>query len=197
MESVVTLVGLTTIAFVATNLDNLILLVTWLLDAGARKSNVLIGLASSMTIIMLVAYCVGWVADAAAGGYLDYLGYLGVVPLTLGVFKLTQVVRGQASGVTVPQAPLAALGYTTTQLANGGDTIAVFAPLLADTQQRLDWLMLATVAVLVGIWFGVAQWLASQAHRLPFLEKYAEMITALVMIVVGFYILADTTTDVV
>jgi cadmium resistance protein CadD (predicted permease) len=196
VESLVTLVSLTTIAFVATNLDNLILLVTWLLEPGARKSHVMIGLVSSMIIIVLVAYGVGWAADVAAGDYLEYLGYLGLVPLTLGVFKLTQALRGQTAGVVVPKVPLAALGYTTTQLANGGDTIAVFAPLLIDTHQSFDWLILATIAVLVVIWFGAAHWLASQAYRLPFLERYAELTAALVMIVVGLYILADTATDI-
>ncbi len=198
MEAALTLVTVIAFAFAATNLDNLLLLTTWMLAPGTRWRAVAGGLALGMLALVGIAFAIGWGVSYAAAGHAGYLGYLGVIPLGLGSYKLVRALRKQtlqARG-SGPAQPALVLGYAGTQIANGGDTVVVFAPLLIDTQDSYDWLVGVTIAVCATLLFVIARWLARHARRIALLETHAEVIAAVVMMSVGCFILLDTAADV-
>ena len=84
-----------------------------------------------------------------------------------------------------------------TQLANGVDTIFVFSPLLADSRGDIDYLIVGCFAVMAAAWFGVARFLALHASRLKGVTLAGQWLAPLGMILVGFYILNNTATDLV
>ena len=84
-----------------------------------------------------------------------------------------------------------------TQLSNGVDTVLVFAPLLADSLLRYDAMIAVLFLAMIFVWYGVARILCHQAGRLESVAVVGQWLAPLVMILVGLYILSNTTTDVV
>jgi len=77
-----TIVGLVTGSFVATNMDNLLILVVLLGANSRRKSAVLLGfICSAIAVISISA--LGVAVGSMLGANL--IGYLGVVPLLMGI----------------------------------------------------------------------------------------------------------------
>lgn len=196
MAELLAVAGLTVVGFAATNIDNLILLVTWLITPNSRAEQVFAGYTLGMFGLLALCYVV---ALSAAFVPVEYLGFLGVVPVGLGIKKLWDLrrMKSEVSAVTRPTLGARSLVPTIalTQVGNGADTIVVFVPLLSDTMGGLDPLIALCFAAMVLIWFGTARFLALHARRLRMIERYGELVAPIVMIVIGLYILDNTATD--
>ena len=141
-----------------------------------------------------------WIGAAASVAPVEYLGFLGIVPISIGTYELVKLRRGRATASI--DADHAAGGerkaFMTTlisQLGNGADTIVIFGVLFADSTPVADMLIILTLAamgatfVIVGIYTvrhpALSRWIGRYAHRvMPF-----------VLIVVGAYVLANTASD--
>ena len=200
MEAFLTLFGVVALAFASTNMDNLLLLVGWQLSRSASTPQLFGGYALGMFGVLVIAILIGLV------GYLfplEYLGYLGVVPIVLGLRLLLSNLRGKASETGVPETgvpeavPVGAgvLALASVQLSNGVDTVLVFAPLLADSRLIFDAQIAALFVVLALLWFVLARVVGAHALNLPAVEKAGRWLAPLVMIGVGVYILGNTATD--
>lgn len=194
MFDVLIALGLFASSFAATNIDNLALLVGWLLAGRGRSRQILGGhLLGMLTILGLtVAFSLGANLIPVA-----YVGYLGVIPVSLGLKGLYDLSRSRrdtkddtVSGHVGP------LSIAATQVANGVDTVLVFGPLLADSESRIDLVVVSGFVVMTFAWFGLARFLERHASRLTILERYGHWVAPIVLILVGLYILADTSTDV-
>ncbi len=73
---------------------------------------------------------------------------------------------------------------------------SVFGPLFADSKMAIDYVILGGFVAMTFVWFGLARILGRHATRFKWIERYGQWIAPIVMIAVGFYILADTGTDV-
>ena len=180
-------------AQVLTNLDNLAALLALMLVSGAKRS-VFGFLLAQLTVIcasLLVALGVDDVVP-------QWAGYLGVIPLGLGVFALVR----QKSGSGAQADPHLETGasvvvVTLLFLSLSMDTFAVLAPLLADSAPgyrmagvagaALAVLSLATLAIL-----GAKAPLMTGA-----LAQRLETLVPYVMICAGLYILSNSWTDAV
>ncbi len=56
--------------------------------------------------------------------------------------------------------------------------------------------MIGGFVVMTFVWFGLARLLESHAARLTVLERYGHWVAPIVLILVGLYILDNTSTDV-
>ena len=83
------------------------------------------------------------------------------------------------------------------QLANGTDTVVLFAPLLADTRGDLDGWVVASFFAMLILWFLLALTLAGRARTLGAIDRYGDLLAAVVMIAIGLYILDNTATDLI
>ncbi len=197
MDAFFTLFWVVALAFASTNLDNLLLLVGWQLAKTGSTLQLFAGYALGMLGVLLLAVLLGLV------GYLfpiEYLGYLGVIPMLLGIRLLLANFRGvEPVDSPPPQSALDAgtgvAALASTQLSNGVDTVLVFAPLLADSQLIFDAEIAGLFLLLVVAWFGLARFLGEHALKLPVLERLGRWLAPLVMIGVGLYILGNTATD--
>ncbi len=194
-----TALGLIAASFAATNFDNLALLTSWLLAARGRSRQILIG--HSLGIFVLLALSSGF-GLAASLVPIEWIGFLGVIPIALGLMELKQLygLSRTGSGIDAtgePQSGLALpLSIAMTQVANGVDTILVFGPLFADSKMTIDFVILVGFLVMTFLWFGLARFLGSHAARFKVIGRYGQWTAPIVMIFVGFYILNDTRTDV-
>ena len=194
-----TALGLVAASFAATNFDNLALLTSWLLGARGHSTPILIGHLLGMFVLLVLSFIFGLAANFVP---IDWIGYLGVIPIIMGLIGLKQL-RGLSSANTktestrAPRTGLALpLSIATTQVANGVDTVLVFGPLFADSNETIDVDILIGFVAMSFVWFGLARFLGSHATRIKFIDHYGHWVAPIVMIIVGIYILSDTRTDV-
>ena len=182
-------------AFMATNLDNLVLMIGLFGRYSDRRQDVLFGYLTGMLIIAAVTFYVGKLASTAP---VEYLGLLGIVPVLIGVAELVRLFRnkGVVRDPVVPGAGSTAMVATlTAQLGNSTDTIITYSVLFSDANDLADYLVLAAFA-------GMALLLALVAYlalRHPWLSRpvqlYGHYITPLILITVGMFVLSNTALD--
>jgi len=129
---------------------------------------------------------------------IHYVGYLGLVPIMLGVKTLIGQFRSREDA-PVDRAPVefSVVVITSTLFANSADTMLVFSPLLADSETGMDYMIVVGYIAMATIWFLLALFFSRHAARLHPVSVAAQWLAPLIMIAVGFYILDNTLTDVV
>ena len=192
----IAVIGLVAGSFAATNVDNLALLVSWLISGRGHPRKILAGYAIGMLALLIVAILFGLGANFVPE---RYVGYLGLIPIALGLKGLYELFRSKTETEVelVPSTNLALIfSIATTQLANGIDTVLVFGPLLADSELGVDFMMIGGFFVMVLVWFRLARFLESQASRIAIIERYSHWISPIVLIVIGLYIMDNSATDI-
>jgi len=190
-----TVIGLIAASFAATNIDNLALLVSWLLTGRVWRNQILGGYLLGMLAILGFSCAFGLGANLFP---VQYVGYLGVIPIALGLKGLYAISRtnDEADPASSTESlRVVPLSIAATQLANGVDTILVFGPLLADGEFGVDLIMISGFVVMTFVWFGLARLLERHATRITVLERYGHWVAPIVLILVGLYILDNTATD--
>jgi cadmium resistance protein CadD (predicted permease) len=198
MNSLLLIVPIAAGAFVATNLDNLALLAAFLVRFRHRTLAVAAAYITSALILALAGYGVGRAAEIAP---VEYLGWLGLVPLCLGIAGVVNLYRdntplhntdeGESGGSRI-----AFVATLTSQLGNGADTILTFGALFADSNPASDSLIAVTVLAMAVIFLAGTRYAVGHPALRKSIENCAPRITPFLLIIVGLYILVDTATDV-
>ena len=194
MEPFAGLLGLVAVAYASTNMDNLLLLVSWQVGGGLTKGQLFGGYFLGMLGVLAVSLTLGLV------GYLfplEYLGYLGIVPIIVGVKLLLDEWRGTGDESAASEMSGSVVAVAATQLSNGVDTVLIFAPLLADSLIEFDLAITMLFLAMIIVWFGLAQLLSHHMGRLTLVDRLGRWFAPVVMIGVGLYILSNTSTDLV
>lgn len=189
-QDVSTAVALGLIAYVSTNVDNLLLLAS-MRRAASSPSPVRLGflIASGGILALSLSFVgLGYLIPASA------LGYLGVIPITLGArqlfFSAGTGEAGRPTSVTVSS--VAAI-----LVSNSSDTLATFGPLLVESEP----VVVATLVITFLLCAAVVVWLVERMQdaigERAWLDRLATRGTPVIMILVGTYILMDTATDLV
>jgi cadmium resistance protein CadD (predicted permease) len=195
---ILTLCGLVASGFVATSMDNLLILVILLGANAKRRSAVLLGsLVSSIAVI-----CVS-ILGVALGSMVgsELIGYLGVVPLLMGCYLLYKIWRGGVQEKNLSDLPAQSsdhgIWWTTFILmfSNSGDSIAVFLPLLAESGRESLLFIVGVYLLMALLWAGMSYLISGQAALARRIEKGGEKLVPFIMIAVGLYILSDSATD--
>jgi cadmium resistance protein CadD (predicted permease) len=188
------------IAFVSTNIDDLLLLSSLFIASNFRAASVVIGQFIGMSLLVLVSVLAAYFMVSMP---LAWIGTLGLFPLCLGILRL-------AKGFKVPiaksmlylkedeffgkeylrvpwmkseWAPAALL-----TIANGGDNLSVYIPLFA-VQHAFVPLYVTVFGVMTGIWCFFGYFLTN--HRLfrDKLKRHAATIVPWVLILLGLKVL--------
>jgi len=197
MNSLIAIIPIAAGAYVATNLDNFILLVSLLARYRNHTSYVVAGYFTCMLILGFVGL---WIGKAANIAPVEYLGLLGFVPISIGVVELIQLRRGKAKVTVAKEKSVdgAQKVFITTlfiQLGNGADTIVVFGVLFIDSMPSADILTILTLATMAVIFVFVGIYAVRHPALCEWIDRYAYRVMPFVLIIVGVYILANTATD--
>ena len=182
-------------SYFATNVDNLLLLVGWMLGGRASMGRLAAAYSIAVIAVLLASLAFGLSASAIP---VNYIGYLGLVPILLGVKLLADQFRKRNHDpLSVSPKHCSVAAIATTLFSNSVDTMLVFAPLLADSNARNDRRIAVAYLLVAMVWFLAAYYLGRRAGRLQRVSTAAQWITPLIMIAIGIYILDNTITDVV
>jgi cadmium resistance protein CadD (predicted permease) len=184
-------------AFLATNLDNLTLLVALLARYRSRTSNVVAGYVACMLFVGLISFGIGKAADIVP---VRYLGLLGLIPVSIGVVGIIKLLRTRGQGPATEETPIdgaksAFFASLLTQLGNVGDTIVTFSILFADSSPLADILVIFTLGAMTASFVIVAIYAIRHPAVSHWIERYAHRVTPFILIIVGAYILTNTATD--
>ncbi|GAA4735796.1 cadmium resistance transporter [Phytohabitans rumicis] len=176
--------------FAGTNVDDLVVLTVLFLAARTagrpRPWQIWAGQYAGIGVLVAVS------AVAALGLTIvpdGWIRLLGLIPLALGVRGLIAALRhdDDAPEPVTASGLLSVAGVT---IANGGDNISVYTPLLRTIGLAGSLVTVAVFAVLVAVWCAAGSLLASHPKVIAGARRYGHWIVPAVFIAVGALILA-------
>ena len=184
-------------AYVATNMDNFILLAALLARYRRQTTSVIAGYFICVLILVIIGFGISVIADYMP---VRYLGLLGIVPIYLGVVELVRLYRGKEKTTADTETALDSkhkvfLTTLISQLGNGTDTILIFGILFADSTRTADALIMITLAAMAIIFVLVAMYAVRHPAISSVISRYAGRVLPFILIIVGVYVLANTATD--
>ena len=194
----VAIIPVVAVAFVATNLDNFALLVTLLAQYRHNSSTVIAGYLCSAALIGLAGFLAGTAANTAP---VEYLGYLGLIPVSLGIVGIVRLLRNnsqtEADRTSSPASRGSVfLAVLFTQLSNGVDTLVTVGVLFADSLAAADPLIGITFAGMGMLFVITALFAVRRPQISDTIDRYADRVTPFILLLVGVYVLLNTGTDV-
>lgn len=189
------LAGIAALAYFGTNVDNFAILVALYGRFPGRAAAVTAAHAVLTGLVLALAAIISRIGDRLP---VDYIGFLGIVPLVLGGYWLYRLRRPLAAADTKPAFSRgAAFGAAFfAQAGSVSDSLIVLAALLADTAGASDALV-ALAVLLSAVGFALlARFAVGNAIVGSFVGRWARVAAPFVMIGVGAYILLNTARDV-
>ncbi|MDX2216037.1 MAG: cadmium resistance transporter [Oculatellaceae cyanobacterium bins.114] len=199
-----------TTAFVATNIDDIVILMLFFAQVNAtfRPRHIVIGQYLGFAILILASL------PGFFGGLLiprEWIGLLGLLPIAIGLKQWfnpnsegeVQIVSDQGINPEKPRSLISKLvsrltpqTYTVSAvtIANGGDNIGIYVPLFASSNLTTLGVTLIVFAVLIAVWCGVAYRLAQFPAIAHVLTRYSHAIVPFVLIGLGIFILIESKT---
>jgi cadmium resistance protein CadD (predicted permease) len=192
MESSFALLGLATVLFVSTNVDDVFVLIGFFADPKFRARDVVFGQYAGITALFgvsLVASLLSLVIPR------PYLGLLGIAAILIGAKKLIDLHRERDKGEATLErhSNASANGRSATvalvTIANGGDNIGVYAPSLAIR----SWDEIAVIAlvfvVMTAIWCFAAHSMVNHPKLGAPIRRYGHRAAPIVLVGLGILIL--------
>ena len=196
-------------AFVATNLDDLVILLLFFAQTNAafRPKQIVAGQYLGFGALILASL------PGFFGGLMvpkTWIGLLGLMPIAIGLYQLThpeaedhvQTISNDFSQCKIKLPILAALELLAPQtyqvaavtIANGGDNIGIYVPLFATSNAASLGVILSVFFGMVGVWCYVSYQLARHPIVARGLTRYGSAIVPFVLIGLGIFILIDSGT---
>lgn len=208
MNSLITAVIQSIIAFVATNIDDIIILLLLFsqIDSNFRPRHIFIGQYlgfATIIILSLPGFFGGLVIQR------EFIGLLGLLPIGISIKQLLERENDHTEIQTVNTNLLASshpnriFSFLLTifdpntykvaalTVANGGDNISIYIPLFAGENLASLLIILAVFLGMVGVWCNIADLLSRQATIGYILSRYGKAFVPFVLIGLGLFIMYE------
>ncbi|KAK0389217.1 hypothetical protein NLU13_2792 [Sarocladium strictum] len=184
-------------SFAITNIDDIFVLVTFFAEASTSDTLTPLKIAigqylgfSVIIIISMAGYGASFLFDP------EPIGFLGLLPVSLGVWKLMGLVFKDMD------APPAKLGAKTSlkaiatvasvTLMNGGDNIGTYIPLFSQAKGAEIAVYIVVYYILLGIWI-LAAWLIMRERHVVYLaQRYARRFVPFLYVGLGIFIIISS-----
>ena len=172
------------LSFVATNLDDVLILMMLFAQAVGARARLRITLGQYLGIFILFAVSIPL---ALGAGLLPqrFIGLLGLIPIALGL-RVVLFPEKDDDGET--RGGLGVLGVALLTVANGADNIGVYVSVFSGFG-ALDFLITAVVfAVMTGVWCAFAYWIGASTLVRGIIGRYKRILVPIVLIGLGVMI---------
>ena len=181
------------IAFAATNIDDIFVLTLFFAQKTSRRWHVVVGQYlgfAALVAVSLVGYFAHFIVPR------EWVGLLGIVPMVIGVKKLLEWKHAKGENNSSLEKPAGASVFTVAAVtfANGGDNIGVYTPLFASSGAAQLGVILAVFFVLIAVWCAVGYYLGSHPSVGRALDRYGHVVVPFVLIGLGAYIMYESGT---
>ncbi|MEH1919925.1 cadmium resistance transporter [Nostoc sp.] len=196
------------IAFIATNIDDIIILLIFFsqVDGNFRRRHILLGQYLGFAAIIIASL------PGFFGGLViqrEWIGLLGLLPIGIGIHHLvykeedTITVQTVSSDFNQPTSTNPVLSFilsvlhrqtykvSAVTIANGGDNISVYVPLFAGHDLASLGVIISVFFIMVGIWCAIAYFLSRQPTIADLLNRYGQAVIPFVLIGLGLFIMYD------
>ncbi|HYW19133.1 MAG TPA: cadmium resistance transporter [Nodularia sp. (in: cyanobacteria)] len=192
--------GLT--AFVATNLDDIVILSLFFsqINTCFRRRHIVIGQYlgfSALVIASLPSFFGKFILPAS------WIGLLGIVPIIIGISRLLNPETDEQEDFDTSKSSqswwcnfLSPQSYAVAAvtIANGGDNISIYMPMFATTTWDSLLMILAVFFVMVGVWCYTAYCLTQVSAIASFIVSYGNTLVPFILIGLGVSILMESHT---
>lgn len=190
------------VLFVATNIDHLALLTLWFVH-GQNRPGTTARICAGQYVGFGVILAVTIVLSAISGLVIpqEYLRFLGLIPLALGIKAAIGEIRERLSAeedddedegeakLKGKKVRVGAVALVT--MANGGDEVAAYLPVFALSTWWQIALFCAVFLALAGVLLALARFITGRMGLAEVLERFEAIIFPSVLILLGVLILAD------
>ncbi len=196
------------IAFIATNIDDIIILLLFFsqVDANFRRRHIVIGQYLGFTAIIFAS------SPGFFGGLVirrELIGLLGLLPIAIGLKQLLnrEPETTEIQTITIdcqqsaPNNPILSFllsilhpqtyKVAAVTVANGGDNISIYIPLFAGQNFASLGIIFSVFLIMVGFWCAIAYWLSRHVTIADILSRYGQHIIPFVLISLGLFIMYE------
>lgn len=188
-------------AYVATNIDNLFVLLAFLAEAKGGRRHVIAGqFAGSLTLVVASMLLAALLTRLPAG----YVGLLGVLPISVGLYKAWERFGPQGAWAddAQPGSPDSARPNPSSSwwtvacmaVANGSDNLAVYVPLYAGHSRSEGVFVSVVFVAMIGVWCAGALWLVEHPLLGAPIRRYGTALLPLILLVIGISVIAQNDT---
>jgi cadmium resistance transport/sequestration family protein len=188
------LIIITLSAFIATNLDDMFILMAFFALPDFKKEEVVLGQYMGMIILILIS-SLAYMFQLIIPSY--WIGLLGVFPIIIGVRNLLNLRKDSTqktpkkvkNNLFSGKTGLKSFQVAMVTFANGGDNLGVYAPLFAglDLQELL--LVILIFLIMTGLWCFLSFKMVNNRIIGTKIRNFAHLILPFVLITIGFYII--------
>ncbi len=185
-----------TAVFAATNVDDLVVLSAFFADPKMPPRSVVAGQFLGIGALVLVSILAGLASVAVPDGW---PAVLGLAPLGLGLWKGWQLLRTRRGGgddandATPPVGTSPVLAVAAVTIANGGDNLAVYIPLLAANRSSMA-SYVGVFTALTAVWCALGFALVKNRVFGARIQRYGHVALPFVLIGLGVHILSGART---
>jgi cadmium resistance transport/sequestration family protein len=180
------------LAFASTNIDDIFVLMLFFAAKRFTSTQIFIGQFLGIFALAFVS-----LLGSLIGNFVDprFIGLLGLFPIYLGVKQFYELVRhNESEDQKVNSKGEGAIAVALVTVANGGDNIGVYVPLMATLSPTEKIELFVVFAIMVFLWCFLARYLAKHPLLASSLSKYAHVIMPIVLILLGIFILIESNT---
>lgn len=208
MSNIITTITEGIIAFTATNIDDIIILMVFFsqLNNQFRRRHIFVGQYLGF-FALIIASLPGFFGSLVIPR--AWIGLLGILPILIGIRQLlnqqidnseiqTANTNFKTSNHRNPRLNLilSLLSPQTYQVAavtfaNGGDNISIYIPLFASNNFINLLIIIIVFIIMKGVWYAVAYLLVQQATVARILTRYGKKAVPFVLIGLGLYLMYE------
>jgi cadmium resistance protein CadD (predicted permease) len=186
------LVGIGIAAFSATNIDDIFVLMMFFSVLTFPPRHVVFGQYLGIAALTALS-TVGALIALVVPQYV--IGLMGIVPIAVGILKLTDLRKTNVVPKEVlkdKKTGLAFLSVAAVTFANGGDNIGVYTPLFAKYNTSAEVATLSAVFMaMTAVWCATAYHLVNHPLVAAKVSRVGHIVLPFVLIGLGIYILAE------
>ena len=182
------------VAYAATNVDNLTVLLAFLAASRGRTRVVMAGhICGSLALTFFALGCAALTLALPR----SWIGVLGIFPLGIGLGKLfrqwsADSVDTSTSSDVPNRKAISGWMVAMVAISNGSDNIAVYTSLYAGRSATDDAVISITLVAMMGIWCFLANSLVSHAVVGRRIKHYGEVVLPWILIAIGISVLQQS-----
>ncbi|MDD1763499.1 MAG: cadmium resistance transporter [Methanobacteriaceae archaeon] len=191
METLI-LVTISISAFVATNLDDLFLLAAFFSSKDFSNTSVVLGQYLGLSTLISISIIASFMNLIISSSLISLMGFL---PILIGIKNLIEINNKEGDDYTASksiyqenQGSYSAFKVATVTVANGGDNLGVYIPLMASVETTDSLIIAAAFLILTGIWCILSYKLVYNRFIGEKILRYGHLILPFLLIGIGLVI---------